>query len=224
MTRRLAAGLGAAAVGLLAGFVVLTSEPGRIVEAQTFDWRVTSRTTPARDDIAIVDINESSVRALAPVIGRWPWPRAIMTTEARVPKDPIGFLDYYFVKKAPFQIPDAGREAIVKFGPWIVVVLLVLSLPALLVILGVGTFVAPFGGVGYAAGFGLAAIGLCVQLVLEVMALPGLFARKMSGWTLMFYARVVGIVTSLLLGAIVGAIISALIGFYILFQVRGLYK
>lgn len=148
-----------------------------------------------------------------------------MTTEAsQAPKDPIGFLDYYFVKKAPFQIPDGGREAIVKYGPWIVVVLLVLSLPALLVILGIGTLAVPFAGVGYATGFGLAAIGLCVQLGLEVVALPGLFARKMSGWTLMFYAQCVGILTSLVSGAIIAAILGVLIGFYILFQVRGLYK
>jgi hypothetical protein len=148
-----------------------------------------------------------------------------MTTEAtQAPKDPFGFLDHYFVKKAPFQIPDGGREAIVKFGPWIVVVLLVLSLPALLLILGIGTALVPVGGLGYATGFGLAAIGLCVQIALQVMALPGLFARKMSGWRLMFYAQVVGIVTSLLSGAIVAAIVGALIGFYLLFQVRTLYK
>ena len=140
------------------------------------------------------------------------------------PKDPEGFLNYYFVTKAPFQIPDAGREAIVKFGPWIVVVLLVLSAPALLFILGVGTALMPFGGAGYATGFGLAAIGLCAQIVLEVLALPGLFARKKAGWRLMFYAQIVGIVTSLLSGAIVSAILGALIGFYLLFQVRSLYN
>jgi adenylate cyclase len=77
MTRRLAAGLGAAAAGVLLALVALTAEPGRLVEAQTFDWRVSPRATPARDDISIVDINESTVRALAPVIGRWPWPRTI---------------------------------------------------------------------------------------------------------------------------------------------------
>ncbi len=28
------------------------------------------------------------------------------TPTAEAPKDPIGFLDLYLVKKAPFQIPD----------------------------------------------------------------------------------------------------------------------
>ena len=147
-----------------------------------------------------------------------------MTTEAQAPKDPMGLLDYYLVKKAPFQSPDAAREWIVKFGPWIAVVLLVLSLPAVLIILGVGTFLMPFGGVGYAAGFGLSAIALLVSLALEAMALPGLFARKMSGWKLMFYGQAVGCLASLLSGAIVSAIIGALISFYILFQVRNLYS
>lgn len=143
---------------------------------------------------------------------------------AAAPKDPIGFLDYYLVKKAPFQIPDVAREWIVKFGPWIAVVLLVLSLPAVLIILGIGTFLVPFGGVGYAAGFGLSAIALLVSLVLEAMALPGLFARKMSGWKLMFYGQAAGCLASLLSGALISAIIGALISFYILFQVRSLYK
>lgn len=147
-----------------------------------------------------------------------------MTDNTSAPTDPIGFLDYYLVKKAPFQIPDGGREWIVKFGPWITVVLLVISLPALLLILGLGTLLVPFGGIGYASGFGLAAIGLCIHLVLLVMALPGLFARKMSGWTLMFYAQAVSVVTSLVSGNLVAAILGGLISFYIMFQVRTLYK
>lgn len=148
-----------------------------------------------------------------------------MTAEAsQAPKDPMGFLEYYLVQKAPFQIPDAARELIVKYGPWITVVLLALSVPAILIILGVGTFLVPFGGVGYATGFGLASIGLIAQVGLEVLSLPGLFARKMSGWTLMFYAQVVGFLSSLVAGAIISGLIGALISFYILFQVRSLYK
>jgi hypothetical protein len=140
------------------------------------------------------------------------------------PKDLIGFLDFYLVKKAPFQIPAAGREWIVQYGPWIAVVLLVLSLPAALFVLGVGTTLMPFGGWGYATGFGLAAIALVIHLVLMVLALPGLFARKMSGWTLMFYAQIVSAVSSILAGSILGGLIGALISLYILFQVRVLYK
>ena len=140
------------------------------------------------------------------------------------PKDLIGFLDFYLVKKAPFQIPAAGREWIVQYGPWIAVVLLVLSLPAALFVLGVGTTLMPFGGWGYATGFGMAAVALIIHLVLMVLALPGLFARKMSGWKLMFYAQIVSAVSSILAGSILGGLSGALISLYILFQVRGLYK
>jgi len=148
-----------------------------------------------------------------------------MTVDTNTPpKDLIGFLDYYLVQKAPFQIPDGGREIIVKFGPWITVVLLVLMLPPLLLVLGIGTVLMPFGGIGYATGFGLSAIGLVATIALMVMALPGLFARKMAGWTMMFYAQIASIVTSLVTGSIFAAIFGGLIGLYVLFQVRGLYR
>jgi len=78
MLRHVLKGLG---FGVLAGALaaVAFSQPfGRGIEAQTYDWRLASQPTPARDDIAIVEINESSVRALADAgYGRWPWPRAL---------------------------------------------------------------------------------------------------------------------------------------------------
>ena len=140
------------------------------------------------------------------------------------PKDLIGFLDYYLVQKAPFQIPPGGREWIVKYGPWITVVLLILMLPPLLFVLGIGTALMPFGGIGYATGFTYLTVVLIAEIGLTLAALPGLFARKMSGWRLLFYAQIVSLVFSLLSGSIIGGIIGALIGMYILFQVRPLYK
>ena len=147
-----------------------------------------------------------------------------MADGTAAPKDLMGFLDFYLVQKAPFQLPDGVREFLVKYGPWIMLVFMVLSLPAILFVLGIGTFAVPFGGVGYAAGFGIAAVGMIVTFALNALALPGLFARKMSGWTLLFYAELVSIATSLLQGAVISAIIGGLIGLYILFQLRSLYK
>jgi hypothetical protein len=144
------------------------------------------------------------------------------TTQA--PKDLIGFLDFYLVKKAPFQIPDNAKEWIVQWGPWITVVLLVLALPPLLVVLGIGAAIMPFGGIGYATGFTYLTIVLIAQLGLTVAALPGLFARKMAGWQLLFYAQILSFAFSLLSGRLVGAILGALISMYLLFQVRPLYK
>ena len=144
-----------------------------------------------------------------------------MTDQA--PRDLIGFLDFYLVKKAPFQLPAEVREFFVKFGPWIALVFLVLSLPALLVMLGIGTAFMPFGGAVYTVGFSFATLVLLAQLVLLAVALPGLFKRKMSAWRLIFYSQLVGILFQLLMGSFLGAIIGGLIGLYILFQIRPLY-
>jgi hypothetical protein len=141
----------------------------------------------------------------------------------QAPKDLIGFLDFYLVQKAPFQIPDGGREWIVKFGPWITVVLLVLALPGILFLLGIGTMLMPFGGPVYATGFTVSTIFLVVYFGLLIAALPGLFARKMAGWRLLFYAELASIVQSILSYQIIGAVVGGVIGLYLIFQVRSLY-
>lgn len=147
-----------------------------------------------------------------------------MADTNQAPKDLIGFLDYYLVQKAPFQIPDSGRELIVKFGPWISLVLLVLTLPFVLLAFGLGTLGLPFYGYAYPTGFGLAVVTTLAWFALMIFALPGLFARKRSAWTLVFYAELLSIASSLLSANIIGGLIGGLIGLYILFQIRGLYR
>lgn len=51
----------------------------RTVELKTYDWRfgLTARPDTARRDIALVKIDEDSIRRLEPQIGRWPWPRLV---------------------------------------------------------------------------------------------------------------------------------------------------
>lgn len=51
----------------------------RAVESRSYDARVraTAAAVSAASPIAIVEINESSVRAMEPVVGRWPWPRLV---------------------------------------------------------------------------------------------------------------------------------------------------
>jgi len=147
-------------------------------------------------------------------------------TADQPPKDLIGFLDFYLVKKAPVQLPDAAKEWIVKFGPWITLLVILIVLPAVLLALGITATFMPFGGYGYYYGawFAYAWIFLLVTVGLEVLALPGLFARKMSGWRLLFYARLVAILYDVLTYNIVGGLIGGLISMYILFQIRPLYR
>ena len=53
--------------------------PFELAELRTYDWRLTHTARPgdARKDIAIVEIDERSLRSLQPNAGRWPWPRAV---------------------------------------------------------------------------------------------------------------------------------------------------
>lgn len=143
------------------------------------------------------------------------------------PKDLIGMLDFYFVKKAPFQLPDGVKEAIVKYGPWVLVVVLVITLPLLLLALGFSAIAVPLaagtGQIGTALSF-LTIPLLLVTFGLEVAALPGLFGRKMMGWKLALYARLIAIAWNVLSLAIVSAIIGGVISLYVLMQIRPLYN
>ena len=143
--------------------------------------------------------------------------------KSEAPKDIMGFLNYYLVTKAPIQIPEGGREWLVKAMPWINIIILVLFLPAILLVLGIGSLVIPFAGTGV-SGFSLAALVLIVQVVLMIAAIPGLFGRRIMGWNLSFYSVVVNVVYSLVNLDIVSAIFSAVISSYLLFQIRKYYK
>ena len=77
----LSLGLGAAAAVLL----LATTGWLETLELRTYDWRMRtiSRIRAASDkplvhpDIVLVEINDASIRELAPLVGRWPWPRAL---------------------------------------------------------------------------------------------------------------------------------------------------
>lgn len=138
----------------------------------------------------------------------------------------VDVLDLYLVKKAP-AIPPGIKEAIVKYGPWIVLVLLVLAAPALLALVGLGSLLMPvsfLGGVQEGASFSIGIIVTLIAVILEIIALPGLFKRAKSGWNFMFYSTLVSAVGSLLSLNLVGLILGTLISLYILFQVREYYK
>ncbi|MDP1624363.1 MAG: chromate transporter [bacterium] len=136
-------------------------------------------------------------------------------------------LEMYLVDKAPFQMPESAKEFLVKYGPWLIVVMLVMAIPMVLFALGLGAIVAPFAilaGVGAGVGFGFAMIFTLAMMALEVIALPGLFNRKVSSWRLMFYASLLGGVQSLVTFNLGGLIIGTGLSLYILFQIKSYYK
>jgi adenylate cyclase len=67
--------LAAAVVALLISLLPFV----QTIELKTYDWRMqrTARPTAPADDIVMVSINDDSVRRMAPLVGRWPWPRLV---------------------------------------------------------------------------------------------------------------------------------------------------
>jgi adenylate cyclase len=80
VTRKLLAG---SLLGLAAALIVLLlawAELLDLAELQAYDWRIrrVAASASVHPDVALVEINDLSLRDLAPVFGRWPWPRAAL--------------------------------------------------------------------------------------------------------------------------------------------------
>ncbi len=133
----------------------------------------------------------------------------------------IAWLNTWFGQKAP-ALPAKGREFIVKIAPWLSIVMIALAAPAVLALVGFGGYVGRYAMYGMYSG-GYYWIFAAATIVLNILALPGLFKRYISGWNYSFYAVLVSGVSSLLMGDIVGLIIGLAIGFYILFQIKSYY-
>jgi hypothetical protein len=162
-----------------------------------------------------------------------------MTEEKKETKEKIAdttnqletILDEYMVKKAPFAIPAEVKEFIVKVAPYLIIIFAIMSLPFIFGAIGLTAIFTPFammGGYGY-GGWGFSAIislaVVVISLIMEVVAVPGLFKRTKASWRLVFYASVVSLIGGIItIHGIVGAIIGAIIGWYILFQVKDMYK
>jgi len=81
VTRKLAAGI---AIGLTAAVITLALSWAGVldeIELVTYDWRIRQAAAPATvsKEIVLVEVNETSIRDLAPFVGRWPWPRVVFS-------------------------------------------------------------------------------------------------------------------------------------------------
>lgn len=125
------------------------------------------------------------------------------------------------------SLPKQWVDTLVMITPWVALVFGILGVLALLAALGVLTALSPFmllgAGVGAATG-SLIGTGLAlVSSVLLLMAFPGTKARKMSGWTLLFWSEAVSVLSAVVSFSL-GGVLGAAIGFYILFQIKNSYK
>lgn len=140
-------------------------------------------------------------------------------------------LEEYLVKKAP-SIPKEWKEVIVKFAPYLAILGVVMGIPAVLTLLGAGAILAPLGLVGGMMtgrpflGFGLiiSVLFIGAMIILEAMAIPGLFSRSKKGWTYIYWSALVGVVSNIVNFNIGGIIIGGLLSMYFLFQVKEYYK
>lgn len=135
-------------------------------------------------------------------------------------------LDLYLVKKAP-ALPEGWKELIVKIAPWLVAIGLVFGVLGALALFGIGSALMPLalvGGGSVSVMFLVSSVFLVVSLVLELLALPGLFKKQAKSWRLLYYASLVGALHNLVTFNLGGLIIGTLLGLYILFQIKSHYK
>jgi len=141
-------------------------------------------------------------------------------------------LEEYLVKKAPVTIPKEWKEIIVKFAPYLAILGVVMGIPAVLALLGAGTILAPLGFVGgmmtgrpfLGVGFIVNVLFLGAMVLLEGLAIPGLFSRSKKAWNFLFWSSLLGIVQNLVTFNIGGLVIGGIISMYFLFQVKEYYK
>ena len=145
------------------------------------------------------------------------------------------------VVKAPFQLPVAAKDWIVRYGPWITLVvgiLLALTvIPGLMAAMALAGYAATLGGVYGVAVVGpmfyLALVILAIQLIIMFVSVPMLLKRQRKGWLLVFYSSIVGLVYTLFntfsygtfaFGSLLSGLVGAVIGLYFIFQIRSYYK
>jgi len=137
-------------------------------------------------------------------------------------------LETYFVKKAP-KLPVDIQNLIVTYGPYLLIVGVVLGAVGLLSAFGLSMAFLPYARMSgymhmYSQTSTLYLVIMGFMLVLEGLAIPGLMKKSKQGWTYMFYATLVGVVLNIVQLNIAGLIIGSGIGLYLLYQVKHQYK
>ena len=158
-------------------------------------------------------------------------------------------MEEYLVKKAPIQIPENGKKALVQWMPWIALVFGILSLLSALGLWNLAhranelvnwadQVSKSYGGPGvghtdYGLIFYSAFVVLVVSGVLMLVSFSPLRNRQKKGWDL----ALLGVVVNFLYGVVylfsgvngmagrfIGTILSTLIGLYLLAQIRSHYS
>lgn len=141
-------------------------------------------------------------------------------------------LNEIFAEKAP-KLPESVCNFLVKYGPYFIIVGIVIVAFSLLVSFGLLAAVIPMARMGYYGygyrygyhyGFQFWNLFSLGGMVLQAMAIPGLLKRTKAAWNLMFYASLFSVLSSLFSNGLISAAIGAVISWYFLFQIRKFYK
>jgi hypothetical protein len=115
-------------------------------------------------------------------------------------------------------LPERHQLSFVRFLPWIALAFLPIHFIGLLVLLGVTAVATVFG-----SGSIMSALLSAAVLVLDVIALPGLFKRTRRGWEFFTYAATLGAISNLLGLSLFGLLMSAAV-LWLAFQVKYQYR
>jgi hypothetical protein len=125
-----------------------------------------------------------------------------------------------FTSKAPFQLPTEWRDLIVKIIPFLMIILVPLTVLAI----GVTAFASIFATISSNPMWVLATVATVAGLICSLISIKGLFDRKREGWVWSYYAFLLFILSDLLHFHFIDAIITFMISGYFIFQIREYYK
>ncbi len=140
-------------------------------------------------------------------------------------------LDQYLRQKAP-SLPKDWKEFLIKVSPYLAILGVIVLAPTVLAAFGLSAFIVPFGTMGgmmsgrpfLGLNYLLSVLFIGAEMVFMALAISPLFKRAKKGWQYLYYAALLGGVSSLIRFDLGGLIIGTGLSLYILFQVKEYYK
>lgn len=131
-----------------------------------------------------------------------------------------------FVEKKTPKLPESVAKFLVKYGPYLMLIALLFQVPIMLASVGLSALVpvAFLGGIRARYSFNVWSLFALIVMVLEFVALPGLFKKKISSWRLLFYVSLISGLLSLVTFQLGSLIIGTAICWYFLFQIKKYYE
>lgn len=125
-----------------------------------------------------------------------------------------------FTSKAPFQLPAEWKEFIVKVSPFLMLILVPLTIFAI----GFTAISSLFTTIFSSFLGGLGTFATLLGLICSLLSIKGLFDRRREGWVWAYYSFLLFILSDLLQFNFIDAAVTFLISGFLLFQVRNYYR